>query len=722
MTPGDLNKDGLPEIWARDKVKGTIHEYQSKKLATPDPSGVTLDLRVFLDEDGAVRTTSIGSGFTGTAFPHLTTTGDFENDGYADLWSRDGAGRTVEFPGRALSGGSSFGPERYLATTGYDWADCKSFPAASGTGTFSVCGPILGKYLALGGPTGYGKPTSGVTNVSDGGRFVNFAAAGTTTTNRTISWSKSTGAWAVSNGVFSKWNSTGRETGVLGYPTSDERPTHVGDGKYITFSNSVQKGAIYWRSGIGSQMIRGKIYNSYLKLGGVARFGYPTGDMTGTGTLNPVGLVQQFRQETSSTDNVSLYWSGGEDAWPVSGAIRTHWLSLGGPTGTLGFPKSDEKTVFGGQRSDFQNGYIRWNRESGVAASHAWTDRTASVRTDLAGDYDGDGRTDIFTVYDNWNDSISLYAAKANAEGGHNPPQEYHSEDAGDWNNGHAKWTAGDFDGDGRDDLMGFHGYSDGSVTAFSFLTQAAGRPVQRSSIKLTTGWDWSRSTPMAGDLNGDGRDDLVFVYDYGNGDTGFFKALARTDGTFDNPVLSHRSGAGNWWTSSARYAVGDTNGDGRDDLIGFYGYASGEARLFTYTAQADGTLGRSMPSWYVPAGTWERERVKLTTGDYNKDGREDLAVMYGYDDGRTDIRIFHARADGGFDGFVTPYSTKPGDWYATSTGNLVSGDANGDGRPDIAVSYNYANGSTRVFTFYGNAAGTVDAPTRDWYAAAGTW
>ncbi|MFH8725392.1 FG-GAP-like repeat-containing protein [Streptomyces termitum] len=719
MTPGDLNGDGLPEIWARDKVKGTVHQYTSRKMATPGGYGIYADLSVFGDPQ--VRATSIGTGFKASDYPHLTTSGDFEGDGHADLWSRDGVGRTVEFPGRTPVGGSAFGAARHLATTGYAWTDCKTFPAASGSGTFPVCGPILGQYEALGGPTGYGKPTTDVSYVSDGGRYVDFAAPGGTATNRTISWSKDTGAWPVARGVFTKWNSLGRENGILGYPTAEERQTYVDGGTFITFAKAGKAGAIYWRNGIGSQSIRGGIYARYAELGGVAAFGYPTGDETATATKP--GYVQQFRSGASATDNISFYWSSASGAWPVFGAIRTHWLSKGGHTGSLGFPTSNEYLVAGGRRSDFQNGYIRWNRESSYVAEHAATDRTAHLRTDLAGDYDGDGKTDVLTVYDYQKDSIGLYAARAGADGGHNPPQEYHTEAPGDWNNSHSKWVSGDFDGNGRTDLVGFYGYSDGRVAAFSYLTQAGGNSLRRSSINLPAGqWNWSRSVQLAGDVNGDGRDDLVLVYDYDGGVTGFFTALARPDGTFADPVLSIKTGAGNWYSSSARYTIGDTNGDGRDDLVAFYGYSSGEARLMTFSGKADGSLGPYVSSWYVPAGTWERDRIKMTMADFDKDGREDLAVTYGYDDGRTDLRIFHARAGGGFDGFVTPYSTAPGGWYATNTGNLLGGDVNGDGRPDITVSYNYADGSTRLFTFYGNTAGTVDPPTRTWYARAGTW
>ncbi|MFE1903290.1 FG-GAP-like repeat-containing protein [Streptomyces gardneri] len=731
MTPGDLNKDGLPEIWARDKVKGTIHEYKSKRVASvPGQGGVLADLTVY--GDPTVRQTSIGSGFKGADIPHLATTGDFEapgfpGHGFADLWSQDGSGRTVAYPGQAPVNGQSFKAAGNIGTSGYDWADCKSFPAASGgTATFSLCGPIRGKYEALGG-TAFGKPTSGVTSVSDGGRYVNFAEPGTTTTNRAISWSKTTGAWAVSNGVFTRWVAAGRETGTLGYPTADERQTGVQGGTFITFAKAGRPGAIYWRSGIGSQMITGTLYNQYVKLGGVRVFGYPTGDEAVAGPTTT--RVQHFRSGTSTTDNHSFYSYFNftkkiQEAWPVSGAIRTHWLSKSGHTGTLGLPTSAEFDVKGGRRTNFANGYIRWNRQSYHVAEHAFTDKTAHLRTDLAGDYDGDGKTDIFTVYDYEKGGMGLYVAKANANDGHNPPTEYYAtDDPGDWYYDSSKWASGDFDGDGRDDLVGFYGYADGRVKAYSYLSQLKGGPVQRTSIDLPTGqWNWSRSTMLAGDLNGDGRDDLAFVYDYGDGVLGVLRALSRADGSFENPVLSFKTAATWWYAASASYTMGDTNGDGRDDIVALYGYSTGEARLFTFAAKADGHLANYVGSWSVPAGVWERSRGKMTTGDFDKDGRDDLVIMYGHDDGRTEFRLFNARADGGFAGFVVPYATDPGDWYLASTGNLVTGDMNSDGRPDISVSYNYANGETRVFTFHGNAAGTIDKGVRGWYAAPGTW
>ncbi|PJE93908.1 hypothetical protein CUT44_32500 [Streptomyces carminius] len=115
LAPGDLNGDGLPELWARDTVKGTVHQYTSRPNPVADGAAVA-DLSVYADP--AVRTTSIGSGFTAAAYPHLSTGGDFEGDGFADLWARSDRGDLVGFSGRALTDGSAFGPARPLITGG----------------------------------------------------------------------------------------------------------------------------------------------------------------------------------------------------------------------------------------------------------------------------------------------------------------------------------------------------------------------------------------------------------------------------------------------------------------------------------------------------------------------------------------------------------------------------------------------------------------------------
>ena len=57
-----------------------------------------------------------------------------------------------------------------------------------------------------------------------------------------------------------------------------------------------------------------------------------------------------------------IYWSSGTGAHEVHGAILSRYVNdLGGPGGKLGLPTSDEYSISGGRRSDFQHGYITWN-------------------------------------------------------------------------------------------------------------------------------------------------------------------------------------------------------------------------------------------------------------------------------------------------------------------------------------------------------------------------
>ncbi|WP_187645411.1 trypsin-like serine protease, partial [Streptomyces sp. TRM49041] len=104
-----------------------------------------------------------------------------------------------------------------------------------------------------------------------------------------------------------------------------------------------------------------------------------------------------------------------------------------------------------------------------------------------------------------------------------------------------------------------------------------------------------------------------------------------------------------------SQVASGDFDGDGRADVAGFYDNgtsAEGKNRSSLYTFLSNGT-GFQAPQqvWSTPGGfTWRAS--KLTAGDYNGDGKDDIAVFY---DGGT-------AADG--KNISSVYT-----WYSTGTG-----------------------------------------------------
>lgn len=718
MAPGDLNNDGLPELWVRDGKAGSIHQYTSRRNA--NTSDVTsADLAVY--GDASARGVSIGSGFTSAAYPHLSTEGDFEGDGFADLWARDGVGASVEFPGRTLTSDSAFGAARPLVTGGTPWGTCQVFESTA-TGKQSLCGPVLAKYKALGGPAAFGYPTSGIRTAGDGtGRYVHFLQPGTTTENRSIFWSPDTGAWSVRGSIWAKWNELGRDSGVLGYPTSDERATSDGVGRVTTFTKGGRPGAIYYAAGIGAFSIRGPVYSKYLELGATRALGYPTTDIRSTSPKS--GSFQRYRFRHETADSSSIYWSSSTGAWPVSGQIRAKWTSIESENGWLGFPTSDEYEVTGGTRTDFENGYVRWNRVSGIATACEPSAKTGNLRTELAGDVDGDGRSDMITVYDYGDASTGLHVMSANPAGGFDPPQEAWTSTRGGFDYTRSTWASGDFNADGRADVAAFYGYPDGSVATWSFLGEADG--TFKRVVKTTTNpsiWSWSASQMWSGDFNGDNRADLAMLYDYGNATSGLHTFTAKADGTFNAPVAGWKSGAGGWDATKSRMVPGDFDADGGHELIGLYQYEDGSAALWRFSVTSTGSFAGAGKGWDSNGEAW-RVTSRVTGGDFNGDNRTDIAA-FGGNIGALTLTTFTAAPGGGFSAprvnwLAPPWSER---WGFGRAGALISGDANGDGIADVAVMWERMAGDSRAYTFMGKSSGNFDSPQPSWHAEPGTW
>ncbi|GGS21239.1 FG-GAP-like repeat-containing protein [Streptomyces griseoviridis] len=226
---------------------------------------------------------------------------------------------------------------------------------------------------------------------------------------------------------------------------------------------------------------------------------------------------------------------------------------------------------------------------------------TAGNMTLHSGDFDGDGRDDIAAWYDYDNGDDRLFTFAANATGGFAAPVPSWSNTANDWNRDNLKFVVGDFDGDGRDDLGGLYRHADGSMRTYSFLTDATGgfRPALGSWGSATFG-DWNRTHVYAGDFDGDGRDDIAAWYDYADGHDAVHVLRSSTTkaGVFETPYQAYTTAAGNFTHADMRVVPGDYDGDGRDDLAALYGYSDGKVRAFTWTSRADGGLNGAAPGW----------------------------------------------------------------------------------------------------------------------------
>jgi uncharacterized protein with LGFP repeats len=164
------------------------------------------------------------------------------------------------------------------------------------TGAWSIRGAVLDKWASMGWETGaLGLPTTdeGITP-SKIGRFNYFSGHGA------IYWTGPTGAWSIRGAVLDKWASMGWETGVLGFPTTDETVTPDGVGRFNHFSTH---GSIYWTPTTAAHEVHGAIRVKWAGMGWERScLGYPASDEVGIAG----GRQSNFQRGVITFDATSL--------------------------------------------------------------------------------------------------------------------------------------------------------------------------------------------------------------------------------------------------------------------------------------------------------------------------------------------------------------------------------------------------------------------------------
>ena len=195
--------------------------------------------------------------------------------------------------------------------------------------------------------------------------------------------------------------------------------------------------------------------------------------------------------------------------------------------------------------------------------------------------------------------------------------------------------------------------------------------------------------TPEAmavGDLNGDGKPDLAVVSNF---DGTLSILLGKADGTFQPHVDYPLSSSGG--VTNTGVVTGDFNGDGRLDLAVTMSVGlSYEVAIFL--GNGDGTFTK--PTIFALDGPPQG----LAVGDFNNDGKLDLAVAESTGGGSTGaVAILLGNGDGTFQ----PPSDFP---LPAIPGMVVAADLNNDGNLDLIV----ATGSSNAFSvLLGNGNGT---------------
>jgi hypothetical protein len=257
--------------------------------------------------------------------------------------------------------------------------------------------------------------------------------------------------------------------------------------------------------------------------------------------------------------------------------------------------------------------------------------------------------------------------------------------------------TLADFNGDGNLDL--------------AVLTESTGLSVFLANgdgtfqAPRTVGAGQGAQALAVGDVNGDGIPDLA-VADHGdfqgNG-SGLSILLGNGDGSFQ-PATHYDAGP-----FPTALALGDLNGDNQLDVV--VANSEGSAHANTVSVLLGNGDGSFQPAQSYDAGGPSAVAVV----DLNDDGILDLVTL-----DSADVCVRLGNGDGSFPG-LPKYDT--GLQNNNADRQMVSGDFNGDGIPDLALAQGGSDGGPlygTVSVLLGNGDGTFQAPLLSTFSGGG--
>lgn len=305
------------------------------------------------------------------------------------------------------------------------------------------------------------------------------------------------------------------------------------------------------------------------------------------------------------------------------------------------------------------------------------------------GDLNGDGADDVLLGFTQVSGSETVYGRKLLAGSKSGLSMGYsHDYPAGQFKRRvSATEELGDVNMDGVDDFA-MVSSSRGRVEIYYGGNTISGTPGQILTV------DFTIEGITSGDFTGDGTNDVILLEQAGGsslihiyeGGTTLTKVNTIKSLNFQNVDVSHLIGLNN---------VGDLNEDGTVDFLVGSSQARDTTETTTYLNEAyvfyggtsislspDSTISLDASTNFTGAG-----ESSASLGDINGDGRDDFAVglpAKPVGDRTGEVKVF-------LSGQQTPLSLLS-DTYSQEFGNdIASGDFNGDGVNDIAVTVSYS-------------------------------
>ncbi len=340
------------------------------------------------------------------------------------------------------------------------------------------------------------------------------------------------------------------------------------------------------------------IYNS-----GSAEQRFVTGDFNGDGRAD---MFQTYRG-----------WS----SIPVCQSTGSSW-ACSNPGATIYNSGSSEQRFLTGDfnkdgRTDVFQTYRGWSSIpvcQSTGAGWACSNPSATIYNSgsseqqfLTGDFNGDGRTDVFQTYRGWS---SIPACQSTGAGWacSNPGATIYNSGSSE-----QRFLTGDFNRDGRTDVFQtYRGWSSIPVcqsTGAGWACSNPGATIYNSGS--------SEQQFLTGDFNGDGRTDVFQTY---RGWSSIPVCLSTGTGWSCSNLGATIYDSG---SPEQRFIAADVNGDGWTDIVQTYrGWSSYPVCFST----GFGWSCSNIPATIFNSGSVEQQ---FLTGDFNADGKADLFQTY---------------------------------------------------------------------------------------------